>query len=149
MVRKTTSSSIERAYGVIPVLKKDGEEPLFLLLLHRAGHWALPKGRPEPGEGPVGTALREFKEETGIGGCRVYPHKTFTEHYLKGSVRKTVTYYLGFVTNPHVRIQEAEISDSRWLKFDGALQKATFEETRRVLRLARDFLRRRPDVIPA
>ena len=34
----------------------------------RAGVWALPKGRIDPGESGEATALREVREETGAGG---------------------------------------------------------------------------------
>ena len=64
----------ERNYRIAAVMVPiiwSGE--LELLLTRRAetlesfrGQIAFPGGRPEPGEGPLETALREFKEEVGI-----------------------------------------------------------------------------------
>ena len=31
------------------------------------GHWSIPKGEVEPGEDLLAAAIREFKEETGVG----------------------------------------------------------------------------------
>ena len=46
-----------------------------------AGHWSIPKGEIETGEDLFAAAIREFKEETGIG-----PRGDFIE---LGSVRQT------------------------------------------------------------
>lgn len=49
------------------ILERDGR---YLLVLRRnppaADMYAFPGGRAEPGESPAETALREFREETGI-----------------------------------------------------------------------------------
>ncbi len=46
------------------------------------GHWTIPKGEIEPGEEFLATALREFKEEVGIG---IDPKSRFLE---LGSIRQ-------------------------------------------------------------
>ena len=44
--------------GVIPYRVVDGTRQ-FLLIQHKAGHWAFPKGHPEAGETNLQTARRE------------------------------------------------------------------------------------------
>lgn len=127
------------SFGIVPV-RREGNALLFLLIQHRAGHWAFPKGHAEPGETPVETARREFSEETGIVRVDVREDRVFTEHYdtvKRGKeVDKTVTYFLGWTDTAEVRVQEEEVRDHAWLPFDRALERITYEETRRVLREA-------------
>ena len=52
--------------GII-VYRVDQERIEYLLLHYRAGHWDLPKGKMETGETMHETALRELREEAGIG----------------------------------------------------------------------------------
>lgn len=56
------------------LLYKRGQKGLEVLLVHPGGPfwakkdlgaWSIPKGEIEPGEDPLTTALREFREETG------------------------------------------------------------------------------------
>lgn len=50
-----------------------------VLMIHRRGHWDLPKGKQEPGEDIEETAMREVEEECGIGGLNIDspPFSTF------------------------------------------------------------------------
>jgi bis(5'-nucleosidyl)-tetraphosphatase len=129
----------ERSFGVVPV-RRDGGGLLYLLIRHRAGHWSFPKGRAEPGETPMETALRELREETGVAEVRVDADHVFTERYAtvrRGrDVDKTVMYFLGWTAVSEVRLQPEEVTDHAWLPLDAALQRITYEETRRVLREA-------------
>lgn len=113
---------------------------LFLLIQHRGGHWAFPKGHAEPGESHLETARRELLEETGIAEVDVREDQKFVEHYdtiKRGrEIDKTVTYFLGWVKRPEVRIQAEEVRDFAWLELEEASRKITYEETRRVLRAA-------------
>ncbi len=129
----------DRSYGVIPALVKDGQA-LYLLVQHRAGHWAFPKGHAEAGESDLEAARRELLEETGIGDCDIVPEPAFSESYVikqKGdAVEKTVKYYLGFARSSDVRVQESEIAAYCWLGYDDALKRLTFEEARSLFRAA-------------
>ena len=42
------------------------QQPLFLLIQQKAGHYGFPKGHVEKNETEVETAIREIKEETGL-----------------------------------------------------------------------------------
>ena len=133
----------EESFGVVPVYKKNSDY-LYLVLLHRGGHWAFPKGHREKGEAPIETARREFTEETGIRGITIYPEVTFKEEYrytFRGELRlKTVVYFLGITRTKEVRIEEEEISDYRWATFAEAEKLLSFIEGREMLRGARKYL---------
>lgn len=55
-------------------------------LRHHAGQAAFPGGASDPGDdGPVGTALREAREETGIDTTRLHPLATLERMYIPPS----------------------------------------------------------------
>jgi 8-oxo-dGTP pyrophosphatase MutT (NUDIX family) len=55
-------------------------------LRHHAGQAAFPGGASDPGDdGPVGTALREAREETGIDTGRLYPLATMERTFIPPS----------------------------------------------------------------
>ena len=121
-------------------MRREGSRVLFLLIQHRGGHWAFPKGHAEAGETHLQTARRELLEETGIADVDIREEHKFVEHYdtvKRGrEIDKTVTYFLGWVKSRDVRIQEEEVRDFAWLDRDAASQRITYEETRRVLSAA-------------
>lgn len=124
--------------GVIPYRVKDGKRE-FLLIQHKAGHWAFPKGHPEGAEEHAETARRELEEETGIGHITLDEDHPFEEHYAftKPSgkqVRKRVIYFLGeAVTDQALRIQISEVADYAWGDADQTRQRLTFDEGRALL----------------
>jgi len=135
----------DRSYGVIPVLKKN-DKTTYLLVQHREGHWAFPKGHAEAGESDLEAARRELAEETGITVCRIVEEPSFSEGYVirkkDEPISKTVKYYLGFVQSLDVTVQESEIADFAWLEYEAALERLTFEEARKILRAAHAHLER-------
>jgi 8-oxo-dGTP pyrophosphatase MutT (NUDIX family) len=126
----------EESFGIIPVYKKD-DDIFYLLIRHRAGHWGFPKGHADPGETPLETAQRELFEETGISDCRLIPDYQISEQYEKfkkgKSVPKTVTYFLGTVTNDKVQICVNELSEYAWLNYDDARKKISYDASKQTL----------------
>jgi hypothetical protein len=59
------SRSLKRAAGVV-VVRDTADGPRFLLL-RAYRNWDLPKGRLEAGETSLEGAIREVREETGLG----------------------------------------------------------------------------------
>lgn len=124
--------------GVIPYRMKDGERE-FLLIQHKAGHWAFPKGHPEDAEEHTETARRELEEETGLGHVALDEDHPFEEYYVftKRSgkqVRKCVIYFLGeVVTDRALRIQISEVSDYAWGNAAKTRERMTFDEGRALL----------------
>ncbi|MEM9883757.1 MAG: NUDIX domain-containing protein [Planctomycetota bacterium] len=135
-----TTTKTDHSCGVIPYRVVDGRRQ-FLLIQHRAGHWAFPKGHPEGDESPIDTARRELREETGLAGVALVASPAFEEHYAftkRSGVRveKTVTYYLGEVPcdgSDGVVLQEKEVSDAAWCDEAAAYERMSFDEGRRLL----------------
>ncbi len=139
MTPDTTQLPQERSFGVVP-LRREGNRVLFLLIQHRAGHWAFPKGHASIGETELEAALRELREETGIQNVRLIPGLVVEEKYIKPMwgqpelrAEKTVRYFVGWVDDPTVRLQIAEVQDYRWLPYHEARALLTFEQSRSVL----------------
>lgn len=118
----------DSAVGIIPVYT-NGEEVLFCLIQHAAGHWGFPKGHIDPGEREEETALREAREEAGIEDAQLDTSRIFTESYMfeknGQQYQKTVRYFLAQVSRTDNITQaefKGEIPDMRWLPFSEALE---------------------------
>lgn len=133
---------MKESFGVIPVLRREGEEPLFLLVQHArgSGHWSFAKGGAEAGESPVETARRELREETGISEVDLVENRPLVEEYIYFKdgkpFSKRVTFYLGLVSNERVIPARGEIQDCAWLPHTEALERLTHDEAKEVLRQA-------------
>ncbi len=128
--------------GVV-VVRRDG--PSWLTLLLRAyHHWDFPKGIREDAEMPLETAVREVREETGIGDLAFLWEDRFTETgpYSRG---KTARYYLAetqtadVVLGPSPETGEPEHHEWRWVTFDEA-HDLTAPRVREVVRWARQIV---------
>lgn len=132
----------DKSFGIIPVIKTN-EGFKVLLIQHKAGHWAFPKGHAEADETQKETALRELREETGIQEVEL-AEQEFVEKYKfqKDDIiyDKTVVYFLGFVENNSVVIQEKEIAAFKWCSFEEAEKIFTFPETRQLFNAVKKHL---------
>lgn len=108
---------IEAAGGIIK--DKAGK----ILLIHRRGHWDLPKGKIDEGETPQVAAVREIREETGLSqlieleACsptyHIYPMQ---EHWF---LKKTHWFQYEMRTDQPLLLQtEEDITDARWMDTD-------------------------------
>lgn len=128
--------TIEYCSGIIP-LKREENRWNVLLVKHKKGHWAFPKGHIVSGENPVHTAERELKEETGYYAGHYIPVCPVIENYKyqrdKETVVKTVTYFLSEVyTYGNFKIPEQEIEKILWVSLDEAPTHLTFNEAKQV-----------------
>ncbi len=133
----------ERSYGII-ALQKSSTFWNILLIQHTSSlHWAFPKGRPEVGEAPLDTAIRELKEETGLNVVKLLLNAPFTEEYRffrKGvETHKQVDYYLAEVEG-ELEICPQEIVQASWQSFADAKHVLTYPESIRVLSTVESFL---------
>lgn len=138
---------IQEAFGIVTVFKENNEYK-FLLLLQDSKffNWSFPKGKKEPKEEPMGTALRELKEETGIEDIYILDFPMIVEEYeiqkenkIKHRINK---YFLGIVKDKSVTIQENEIFEFKWATFEEAINTFGFQKENRikVLEKAKEYL---------
>jgi len=115
----------------------------FLVLQYRHGHWGFVKGHIEKGETKKQTLMRELEEETGIKKAEIIPD--FKEeigyyYHNKKLVSKKVTFFLVKVNTDKITLSPREHNNYDWLSFKEAHERVTFENTKRVLRKAKEFL---------
>lgn len=129
----------DKSIGVIPV-RRDDNDFLFLLVHQVVGHWAFPKGHPNPGETELETALRELNEETSISKCQIVEDFRYTQTYSfvenGETTNKEVIFFIGFVSNDEIKIMEDEVQAFAWLPFDECMERLTYDESRTMLRTA-------------
>ncbi len=128
----------EQSAGFILFRVEQGKR--LYLLLDYGHHWDYPKGHVERGETAWQAAVRELKEETGIGQLnRIGTFERCMEYEFrsgsKGRVLKRVTYFCAQTMTEDVKLSH-EHSGYAWLNLQDALGRLTFETARRFLLLA-------------
>lgn len=104
------------AAGGIPV-RPDGR----ILLIFRRGVWDLPKGKFEKGETIKECAIREVKEETGIGRITIGNQLPDSYHIFKGRTKwrfKTTHWFMMPSDDEGELVPQAKegITDVQWMK---------------------------------
>ncbi|WNV74520.1 NUDIX domain-containing protein [Geodermatophilus sp. DSM 44513] len=116
-------------------------------VVHRPRYddWSLPKGKPEPGEHPLQTAVREVEEETGLQV--VVGRRSVRTQYQVPEGPKRVDYWLMRVVGGGFRANR-EVDELRWLPVDRACALVTHPHDRAVLAdLARTDVPREPTLL--
>ena len=129
------------SFGLVPIFQKTKniDDTYFLLIEQTGGFWSLPKGHPEKNESEseIETATRELLEETGIVPIKIIDDINSVEEYTWNDygtiVDKTVKFFPCFCADFFVQIDNKEISDAKWLKYQEALDLITYKETKQVL----------------
>lgn len=90
-----------------------------LLVMHRRGHWDLPKGKVDPGETIAQAALREVEEETGASGLSLLGPLPSTYHIYRHKnrwvLKKTHWFAMRAPKAMLLRAQtEEDITEVRW-----------------------------------
>lgn len=137
----------ERSSGAVVFREEDGERK-YLLLYYGKGHWGLPRGNIEGEETEKETAVREIKEETGIEELEfVSGFRETNDWYYHNSERKVHKQAVFFLARTPIEDVELsqEHSSYKWLSYGEALDKLTYENTREVLKEAKNSLNQRLD----
>jgi 8-oxo-dGTP pyrophosphatase MutT (NUDIX family) len=142
---------IERSAGTIIFIKKEGKT--YYLLLHypkgartESPYWDFPKGHLEKGESPEEAAKREALEETGLADLEfVSGFKEVIKYFfqIKGDlILKFVVFYLCQTKKEEIMISD-EHCGYQWLPYEEALKELKFDNAKRSLKKAKDFLQRK------
>lgn len=146
----------EVSAGALIFRRAEGSVPVFLLLQYRHRHWDFVKGHVEAGESYEDATRRETEEETGLTDIRFVPgfHQRIHFFYIaKGTeidrrraegrapwILKTVHFLLAEAPgDAPIRLSDEHLNFA-WLSFEEAVERATFENAKRLLRVAHDFL---------
>ena len=128
------------------VFKKEKGELLFLLVYSgRNKIWGFPKGHIESGEKERSAALREIREETGLGCLSlvgsfreedVYEAVSTRAPFKGQTIEKHSIYFLCETTEKCLSADGREITDCRWLSKDEVIPLLAFDSLRGVFKKA-------------
>jgi 8-oxo-dGTP pyrophosphatase MutT (NUDIX family) len=126
------------------VFRKEGAEPLYLLIRDSYQNWGFPKGHLEAGEEPDAAALREVAEETGLARLELRAAvETIDWHFrFRGRlIHKVCHFYLMETADTKTKPQRAEgITACRWARYDDATKLLSYANAREVLAHAHALL---------
>jgi 8-oxo-dGTP pyrophosphatase MutT (NUDIX family) len=132
------TSRIVRAAGGL-IQNERGE----FLFIYRRNKWDLPKGKIDGGESPEECALREVKEETGIGEVDLKSFLLITHHTYEEngkSILKETHWFLLYASGDQelTAQQEEDITGLRWIEESGfgEVTQNTFPNILEVLKAA-------------
>jgi len=112
-------------------------EWLLLQTSYGENHWTPPKGHLDPGEDDMMAAMRETKEEAGLGSehLEVFEQVKAELQYEAFGNPKIVTYWLARLKNPETVVTLSdEHQDLKWLSCEEAVELAGFKDMAEVYR---------------
>lgn len=136
-----------RSAGAI-IYFKEKEDLKFLLLQYKGKYWEFARGHIEKGESQKQAASREIKEETGLENLKyVSNFKTYSTWQYEDEgklVDKKVTLFLVESMDQKVSISHEHIGNE-WLIAEDALNRITFDNSKKAFKNALDFLKMKFD----
>lgn len=111
---------------------------LQVALIHRSRHsdWSWPKGKVDPGESLLETAVREIKEETGLS-IKLGPRLKVVNYKIPSGTPKEVHYWAAKVSDSALAKStfepSEEVASVEWRSPEEALKLLTYEFDREVL----------------
>ena len=131
----------EKSCGAVVFTTENGQIR-YLLAQSLEGVYGFPKGHTEPGETETETALREVAEETNIRVSLLDGFRAVSEYPLprKPGTTKQVVYFLGEYHGQTVIPQQEELRSACLVSYEEAMKLLRFEDSRRILTDANNFL---------
>lgn len=108
-----TDSEVILSAGAVPWRPGRHEPDVALVHRPRYDDWTFPKGKQEPGEHLLVTAIREVSEEAGLMVSLGRPLKAL--EYPSGGRLKRVSYWAGRCTTASAFAPNREVDHVRWL----------------------------------
>lgn len=140
---------MEKSVGAV-IFRKEENKIKYLLLHYPRGsriqesYWDFSKGHVEKGETEGKAMRREVFEETGIRDLELVPKFRETIKYFfrweKKTIFKIVVFYLGETKIEKVQIS-AEHMGYKWLEYEDAMKKLTFDNAKEILKKADKLIR--------
>ena len=144
----TRKSRRELSAGGVVVRRRDGSIHV-LIIRDPYQNWGLPKGHLERHETEAEAALREVKEETGLTDLVLGEQLPVIDWYFRMGgvlVHKFCRFYLMESRDGDPVPDKSEgITECRWVPFEEALSKVTYDNAREVIRAARETLESRAE----
>ncbi len=133
----------EKSVGCVTFYLKE-DQRYYLLLRYISDHWGLVKGHVETNETEKQTLIREIYEETKLEEFEIIPNfkESNTYTYLRNNQRfdKLVSYYLVKSNNFNIIISD-EHKEYIWLKYEEAIDRVTYKNTKVILKKAEMLLK--------
>jgi 8-oxo-dGTP pyrophosphatase MutT (NUDIX family) len=132
--------------GGVVFRRSEGRTEVALISVGEQNRWQLPKGLVDAGESPEEAALREAREETGLGAELVAPIEKIeywyfsTERGARVRFHKFVHFYLLRFTAGDVRDHDAEVNEARWIEIREAIEMLAFKGERAIVERAREMI---------
>lgn len=130
----------ESSAGAVVYRSIKGKLRFLLIKNKRSANWGFPKGHLEMGETKYDAARREVLEETGLHIKIHLGYEGISKYTLRNNVDKKVSIFVATTDDLKTTMQEEEIDDYRWLAYDQAMGHLSFENDKKILREAVDFL---------
>ena len=134
----------EKSCGAVVFTRINGEIR-YVLVQQVEGFHGFPKGHMEEGETEEETALREIYEEVGLRVKLIEGFRAYEEHPLpkKPGVMKQVVYFLAEYEDQTIVYQQEEVMAAPVLPYEEAMNCFEYENNKRILKEANEFLTRK------
>lgn len=130
----------EKSCGAVIFKKVDGELYYLSIRSKRNNHWGFPKGHVEVGEQEQETAIREIMEETGLKVNLIDGFRTKIEYLIAENIHKEVVFFTAEASTETVVIEQEEISDFKWQRYEEMIETLTYVSCKNVLKEVKCFL---------